>query len=306
MIPDPGAHEEGRDPQLEALYRAGSASQQPPARLDDAIRAAARRAVQAGPRRSADRFRRWSVPLSLAAVITLSVTVVTMMREEGGDRLDFGSADLQTLPPRPAAQPEAPSPGPADTVRQAPEERKQEIPPPAASAERRMEALQSSPPAAPAAPVERPQAAKKSAPLLAESRERDRPAATPPAEMAALGQSAAPAASALADSAAREDRAAPAAPAPQALRRSAPAAAMTDAGRAEESMAAKQASSTGASALAKTRGDALWQDLEQQPAGKWLERLRELRRDGRNEDFARLAAEFRRRFPDAALPDDLR
>lgn len=71
-------------------------------------------------------------------------------------------------------------------------------------------------------------------------------------------------------------------------------------------MAAKQAPSMGASALAKARDDALWRDLEQQPAGKWLERLRELRRDGRNEDFARLATEFRRRFPDVTMPDELR
>ena len=81
MIPDPGAGDPGRDARLAAAYRAG-ARQQPPERVDDAIRAAARRAVAAGPRRSADRLRRWSIPLSLAAVVVLSVTLVTMMRED--------------------------------------------------------------------------------------------------------------------------------------------------------------------------------------------------------------------------------
>lgn len=79
---------------------------------------------------------------------------------------------------------------------------------------------------------------------------------------------------------------------------------MADPSRGEEPMMAKQAAPAGAAAAKP--GDPLWQDLEQEPAGKWLERLRELRRDGRSADFARLAAEFRRRFPDTAWPDDLR
>lgn len=281
--PESGMDENGRDPRLAALYRAGGESQQPPAHLDDAIRAAARRAVQAGPRRGTSRFRRWSVPLSLAAVIMLSVTVVTMMREEGADR--WGADDVRQLPPAPSAGVESPDRAAVEPV-----------PRPAAPAERRMEAAQSSP-AAPPAPAERSQAAEKTASGLAEQRERDRP----PAEIAVPGPSAAQEAFAGAGADTREDRAPPAAAPPRALRRSAPAAAMADASRGEESMMAKQA----APAAAKP-GDPLWQDLEQEPAGKWLERLRELRRDGRSADFARLAAEFRRRFPDTALPDDLR
>lgn len=290
MTPGSGMDETGHDPQLAGIYRAGG-EPQPPAHLDDAIRAAARRAVQAGPRRNADRFRRWSVPLSLAAVIVLSVTVVTMMREEGADR--WVADDVRSLPSAPSARVDQPDRAATEPVR------------PAAPAVTAKEAAPS-PPALAAAPAEKPQAADKTVAGLAEKRERDRPAAPPAAEISALGQSAAPAASAAAPAGAMEDRAAPAPAAPRALRRSAPAAAMAEASRSEESMVAKQASSMGAAALAKSRGDALWQDLEQEPAGKWLERLRELRRDGRNEDFARLAAEFRRRFPDAVLPEDLR
>lgn len=283
--PGSGMDETEHDPRLAALYRAGGETQQPSAHLDDAIRAAARRAVQAGPRRS-DRFRRWSRPLSLAAVIVLSVTVVTMMREEGADR--WGADDVRQLPPAPSAGIEKPDRAAAEPASR-----------PAAPAERRMETVQTPAAAPPAAPVQRPQAAGKTASGLAEKREREPPAAVPPAAEIAAGPSAAQEASAGADAGAREDRAPP-----RALRRSAPAAVMADASRGEETMMAKQAAPAGA-AVAKP-GDSLWQDLEQEPAGKWLERLRELRRDGRSADFARLVAEFRRRFPDTALPDDLR
>lgn len=52
--------------------------------------------------------------------------------------------------------------------------------------------------------------------------------------------------------------------------------------------------------------DALWRDLDNEPSEKWLVRLRELRSSGRQEEFERLAAEFRRRFPETQLPADLR
>jgi hypothetical protein len=70
------------DPQLAAAYRA-AADVLPPPQLDDAIRAAARREVGAGPRHAV--LRRWSVPLSLVAVVVLSVTLVTQMHEQDID-----------------------------------------------------------------------------------------------------------------------------------------------------------------------------------------------------------------------------
>jgi hypothetical protein len=42
----------------------------------------------------------------------------------------------------------------------------------------------------------------------------------------------------------------------------------------------------------------LWRGLEDQPPEKWLERLVELKRDGRVSDADELMVEFRRRFPD--------
>lgn len=71
-----------RDARLTALYRAAAREEPPPA-LDDAIRAAARRAVSSRPQRVSSPFvRSWRVPLSIAAVMLLTVSLVTVMREE--------------------------------------------------------------------------------------------------------------------------------------------------------------------------------------------------------------------------------
>ncbi|MEO8104264.1 MAG: hypothetical protein ABI790_17250, partial [Betaproteobacteria bacterium] len=49
----------------------------PPAALDDAIRAAAHRAVHAGPKLAGSSWiRRWTPQLAVAAVVMLSVSVV--------------------------------------------------------------------------------------------------------------------------------------------------------------------------------------------------------------------------------------
>ena len=90
-----------RDPALDRAYAAGT-REEPPARLDAAILAAARREVHAGPRTLGSVFRAWRVPVALAAVLVGSVSVVLLMREEGADRLD-------QAPPRVAA-PAADSP----------------------------------------------------------------------------------------------------------------------------------------------------------------------------------------------------
>jgi hypothetical protein len=177
-----------RDPQLSALYRATADAGPPPA-LDDAIRAVARREVSAGPRRGG--MRRWQLPLSLAAVLVLSVSLVTLMREEGADR---PQVLLQPLPPaerqKPAA--EAPVPQPARSAERlpvpaAPAPRAEVRQPSAASPESRAAA----PPAADAAaamaedaagprlePAPRPLLRSAPAPLA------DRPAGPPARSMA--------------------------------------------------------------------------------------------------------------------------
>ena len=86
MALNPGTTNMEHDPQLAADYQLAS-DEMPPAGLDDRIRAAARREVGAGPRRRS-RWSAWQVPVSLAAVVVLSVTIVLMMRDEGVDRVE--------------------------------------------------------------------------------------------------------------------------------------------------------------------------------------------------------------------------
>lgn len=94
-----------RDPQLARLLAAGSADDVPPPALDAAILAAARREVGARPQAlggggsggsvgvgaetvaSPRAKRNWYVPVSVAAVLVMSVSLVTLMKEERGDEL---------------------------------------------------------------------------------------------------------------------------------------------------------------------------------------------------------------------------
>jgi hypothetical protein len=64
-----------RDPRIDAAWRAANRDE-PPAHLDDAIRAAARRAVESGPRRKRDKH--WWYPL--AAVATVGVIAVGLLQ----------------------------------------------------------------------------------------------------------------------------------------------------------------------------------------------------------------------------------
>lgn len=73
------------DSGLSTNYHLAS-SEQPLARLDDAILAASRRAVKSKPRYAFSPFASdWHVPLSLAAVLVLSVTVIVTLQKESDD-----------------------------------------------------------------------------------------------------------------------------------------------------------------------------------------------------------------------------
>jgi hypothetical protein len=89
-----------RDARLTAVYREAAQDAPPPA-LDAAILAAARREVGARPRPAGRSFARsWRAPMSIAAVIVLSVSLVTLMREEAPEivappRADSPTADIK-------------------------------------------------------------------------------------------------------------------------------------------------------------------------------------------------------------------
>lgn len=81
------------DVPLTSLYRAAP-PELPPAALDDAIRAAARREVRARPQAAGAPFAaRWQMPLSIAAVLVLCASLIALMREEGGELTQPPRAD---------------------------------------------------------------------------------------------------------------------------------------------------------------------------------------------------------------------
>src|SRR5262245_29384721 len=115
-----GAERGERDSRLDLLYR-DTPREAPPAHLDAAIQAAARREVGARPRSVSSRLLRWRVPLSLAAVVVLSVTLVTLIGEEGKDTF---LSDMRYMAAPPVAQREQDAQAkPADRAK-APEARR--------------------------------------------------------------------------------------------------------------------------------------------------------------------------------------
>ncbi|MBX3652193.1 MAG: hypothetical protein KF771_12555 [Burkholderiales bacterium] len=270
MAMNPGPDME-HDPQLAEIYRAG-AEAGPSSALDDAIRAAARREVKAGPHRSG--LRRWQLPLSLAAVLVLSVTVVTQMREQGADR------------------PEALLSPPTEVQPRAAEQSRIEPVPPQVAAVPEAEVLRRDKPAR--AP-ERP-----AAPVI------QAPAEPPPAMASEQKMMAAPteslAAPAGAGAATAEDAtgARPERQAPRPLLRSAPAP------LADSPVGSSAAAPARSAVPAAPEPAALWRDLATAPPEQWIKRIVELRRAGKIADADALAAEFGRRFPDARLPAEAR
>jgi hypothetical protein len=282
-----GAHADSgeRDPHLDRLYR-DTARDTPPAHLDAAILAAARREVGSRPRALSTRLRSWRVPVSIAAVVVLSVSLVTLIREEGSEALLRDARSPAARPPARTAEPAEQAAEPA----QAPESRKRATAAPEEYSFRRDEGA--------AGTLEEPQAkgegerarsAAESAPGAAaravpqggaaggalSSQARDSPQGSKPAEPKPQEPSIG----------GRGSDAAPPAAAPQAKP-------MERRKHAEQALAMK--------------GPPAWHGLEQEPPQKWVERLAELRRQGRTGEAEELLAELKRRFPDHPLPDGLK
>jgi hypothetical protein len=100
--------------ELRARYREASV-EEPSSALDDAIRAQARRAVGARPRSAGSPFSStWRLPLSLAAMLVLSVTLTVMVTrqdqhlasvDESGGRRSAPAAEPSAAAPPPARPP---------------------------------------------------------------------------------------------------------------------------------------------------------------------------------------------------------
>jgi hypothetical protein len=280
-----------RDPKVAAAYRALGAGE-PPRALDDAILAAARK-----PPRSWT--QRWAVPLSLAAVVVLSVAVTLHMQlEQPG--IDGLQAPPAAETARVEAQPQALKLKVEDQLKLAAkppakvEARRAE---PKAFADARPERARESvaaavPSPAPAAPAAAPGglASRGDAARNEDLRHgdsalrRDEERVSRDAEAAArapqVGAALAKQRSAT-EPAARVAAAPPAAPAPAAA-----------AGAAAPAPAAKPASEQ----VAKLAGETPEQEFE---------RIAQLRREGRHDEADKAFLEFRRRYPSFKITEDM-
>jgi hypothetical protein len=277
-----------RDPRLDRLYRDG-AREAPPARLDAAILAAARREVGAGPRPLTSTLRRWHIPVSIAAVVVVSVSLVILVREEGGEQIV--PAPVPAVAPT-AEQPAAPAPQPA----------------PATAAR---EAAQ--PQATAPAPARRESRVNAGVPAgLGKLADSARPEPGP-TEVSGAGGVVTPESGAkplpqplLAAPRVVEERAAsPLAEAGTAGRMAGAPAVATEPLVSRSAADAPQAKSMARAMAAKPpEQDRLpvWHGFEKEPPQKWLARIEELRRQGRAAEAEEMLSEFKRRFPGHPLP----
>lgn len=247
-----------RDPKLQSAYRALGA-EQPPRALDEAILGAARDSAQPWT-------KRWAVPLSLAAVVVLSVVVTLRIQHEQTGieqpapmRKEEQVARQAAAPLKPAAAPDKPA---AEPVARAPQQESmmrkeaQAFPSTAqdrAVAENRVAAA--APPPAPA-PAAASAPRMEEAPALAKRADSGAPSAAGQAA-GSLAESPAPAA---------------AAPAMRTMQRDPVAAERTEAERR-----------------------ALTPEQE-------LERIASLRKQGLHEAADKALAEFRKRHPEFKIP----
>jgi hypothetical protein len=316
------------DPALARAWREASGDE-PPERVDDAIRAAARRAVQAGPRPAERSFvQRWRVPLSIAALIVVSASLTLMMSERDA-HLPLAT---KVPAPGPAAEQGAAREAPAAAAAGKPG------PPPARAIAREPASAEAARAQryAPAGGATAPQAAARASggTQALERKDGGEPAA--PAESDSLG--AAPVESPHAPGSVPSEEvdaptsAAPPArtePPPAAREEAAPAGGESARTGGSESTAEPRQKRESASDLESIMREPLDSDEEAQPPGRarlklqarptapaalgnaepapeqWIERIRELRRQGLAAEAEASLKRFRERYPEFALPADL-
>ncbi len=286
------------DPRLTQAYR-GLPAEEPPPALDDAIRAAARRAVASRPRSS-----RWRVPVSIAAVLVLAFGIALQLEREQPILDDAPPAGLRSKPeapatPEPKSEAKPPSPGLEAT--------------PPASAPRPAETTL---PSAPEPVREKKAVAVPAAPPSPQPAEAAQPAFAPPPSPAA---DAARPAQALPPPAQNVSPAGPSAPAPPVAAPAAPVpgAALPPASAPVGTTFAPDPASRrgeplraapGVSGLSKEEAERAASPAEKrrmqdaEPPEPWLERIAELRRQGRDAEADAAWAAFRRAYPGYRVP----
>ncbi len=314
--PDDGELEArlARDGRLARAWREAS-REEPPAALDDAMRAAARRAVHAGPRAGHGPFGgRWRVPLSIAAVLVVSATLTLLVAER---REHVPNAGLDAAPAAPpAAAPSAAAP-PAedrelaeshalekDTQGNAASLRKRSAQPVQSLGESRTEPYNA--PAEASGTIAQEAVPETQAPQSAPAPpaaglQRSRPAATPSPSSAEPAAPAAEASSADAQVGKRDVDEGKKGPQPEAFPGREQARADTRAKSRMETSAGEleKHESPGAGSAAQPAGEPA------RDPKTWLERILALRREGKLQEAERSLQEFRRRYPDYPLPPEL-
>ena len=268
---------------LREQYRVAS-QEEPPVTLDEAIRAAARREVKARPLTIGSAFGgSWRVPVSIAAVVVVSVTVAVMVVQHDPQLLatkERPSSGLPARVPVPKDQAEAPS---AD--RTANEQPKVDV------AKAPLQARSSPAVPAPSSPAPAEAAIEKSEvppkvedPIARIAAERDELRKQTPAKTTSpvAAEASAPATAANAPAAPP--------PAPEVA-----AKATADGSVSEPPLTKKRAVSSFAEAQSKASP---W---EKEPQ-TWLGHIEELRVAGRTQEAEASFRAFRSRYPDYQLP----
>lgn len=291
-----------RDPRLDSAYRA-SPREEPPRELDERIRAAARRAVAAGPQTLEARAQgetarswiaRWRVPMSVAATVLVAVTLSYMVQEEEARRVPIDGPP--SAAPAPAQVAPASAAPPRADVQSGPpvDERPARAQPPTAAPvlrEKRAPAEAQAPAPAPAPPakLEPPPTAGAASNEL-EKRRADIAAPAAPAIQAAPAAPAAPA---------------PIAPAAKPAPFSGPTTRAAPSGEAAEPLGRDRAAADRPGRMERGVAAPAAAEAKSRTPEAWVEEIRRLKAQGRTAEAAAELAEFRKRYPDYKLPADL-
>ena len=264
------------DPQdkgLASLYRE-AAGEQPSAGLDARILAAARATTTPPKVVSQSWLNRWKIPVALAATVLLTTTMTLLVKDEEAGRLASPETGAMRppLPAKEAASPPPAAPAPAEPPLKAarPTTKPMTGPAPAPSATGSLAKKREIPAASGAQPI--PDSSLNLGGAAAERKT----------------QQAAPAAAESRTDALRDQ------PATEKTRQeiqAAPPPPMATPAPAARSMAVPAAKHA---------------ETDQRSSERWLDEIRRLRREGRLQEADASLAEFKRRYPQYVLPDDLK
>jgi hypothetical protein len=262
------------DPKLSRLYREAS-TESPPAAIDAAILAAARKQVAKPQRRARSSWVRWMAPASAIATLVLGVSIALLVEREQPGTID--ETVIREVPPRlqsppPARITKTTKSKAADSAAPAPAEKK-EAPAAADRAGTGAATKKEAPPAGAQVPVL---------------------AAPAPAPAPRSAESAPPAAQAF-PAESRAKMIAPSTVAPKAAAESNAAGDSALGGAGDGAPAAPAA----AGKLAPMRQQAIQRSPE-----AWLDEISRLKREGRDKDAAEQLAEFRKAYPAYAVPEN--